>query len=332
MNTIAKIFSIMFCCWALSSCVDSMLKNSAQYDSRRFTVQLLSLFNQRVDGKVQSWKGNWLFRRERLNILDRGLKDSKSDLIIFQDVMGKQQNPFDFDRAILGVGSLKDYEWQMAKVFDYKDTFESEYAAVVTGLPLRFPPQPQIDRKQMWRIGRDGYLSIFSARNEGQDILIFNIKIPDQSANHKRVFSLLKAKARLLLKDHRYCKRRVIFAGYFPGQLDDESYMNFTREFNLVDASNGFCERESDCYTATPLNDLYRFSHGDVRPRRSDRILLHKSTIVYTSERNFHKESLPDSLGRKLKSVADDEFAFETKAWATDRAGWITRLRFARCD
>jgi hypothetical protein len=110
------------------------------YDSHKIKVQVLSLFNQRTASRLstKSWKGDWLFRRERLSLIDKELGESKPDLIVFQELIKRDSNSFESDMGILSANALKGYKWKLSKKEVYTDTGEEEYLGLAVSSSMQF--------------------------------------------------------------------------------------------------------------------------------------------------------------------------------------------------
>ena len=102
-----------------------------------------------------------------------------------------------------------------------------------------------------------------------------------------------------------------------------ENYKKFLDKLQLRDAADGFCQIESKCFTATPINELFMVTVGDESPTRVDRIFVHRSAYVSASFRNFDQAEVQSGYAK--------DFGL-SKLWATQRFGWYSSVRLARCN
>lgn len=295
-------------------------------DERSLAIFYASLFNQRT-GKATSgvqWGGDWLFRRERLLLVDKFLRDRKPDVLVMQEVMSRDGSFSESDLNIVGTQSLSGYKWDELEVNDYPDTGETEFHAVGSGLPVRpvrIPPTIQ----RYWSLGKGlGHVTLFILELDQRQIPVFNVEAhPGTAADHDLVFaSLTKIIRDAVLRDH-YCPKRIIIAGRMPASYTSQALANFYDALQIKDVSAGFCELASDCYTASPINEIYmKTSNGQV-PSQMDRILVHRSAFV-------------QSAATVLNVPEDDDSFVSTygmsKVWPTERFGWYSNVRLQRCD
>lgn len=304
-------------------CVFDLFGRSAGFDQRPITVQTVSFFNQRVNSRLakKSWKGDWIFRRDRLEMIDEELKNSKPDLLILQEVIAKVGSTAESDEQILAAGSLVDYEWRKRQVEEYADTQEVQYMAMAVGVPYKFIEKGDDDR-EVWIMGSGGYLMAATMDYEDQPIAVFDVQMPPQTDNSYLWYSFIQERILDRLKQKHLCPKRVIVGGYLPGDEGAVRFGTFMKTVGLKDASAGFCQIDSKCYTSTPTNDLFMATVGDESPTRTDRIFVHQSAYVYSSSRNFEDSDPSNRYAR--------DFGL-TRIWPTQRFGWIANLRLARC-
>lgn len=307
---------------ALSSCVPTFFFQEPSYDTSKITFQNLSLFNQReAPTDKPHWKGNWIFRRERLASIDQTLREAKPDILILQEVMAKQNSPYDSDQYILGAGALLGYDWQNVQIETYQDTHEVESLSVVSGLPVYKDPYED-ERKRMWPLGHGSFLAAFIVTMENQEIAIFNLKISEQVAGQGIWYQYIEDRIKEYISRYKLCPKRIVVSGSFESPVNQEDYQTMLENLQLSDSSLGFCEQENNCYTQTTENPIFKLSRGDARPRRVSRILTHKSSLVYSSNRNFNS---PNWQQQFIK------FFTERKINPTQNYGWISSIRFGRC-
>jgi hypothetical protein len=318
-----RAFLALFVCLALTGCVTELFDLSGGFDGRAVTVQTADLFNQRAPSRLakRSWKGDWILRRDRLEMVDTELRNSKPDLILLQDVMAKEGSGAESDYRILKAGALTDYEWRLSKVESYEDTQETQSMAIAVGIGLRFIPTAEGER-ETWVMGAGGYLAAATVEYEDQPLLVFDVQMPPHNDNDYLWYSFVQERIKERVARAKTCMKRVIVAGYLPGDEGARRYVEVLAELKLRDAALGFCQIPNKCFTATPANDLYLASVGDEAPTRTDKILFHQSALLYSSARNF-EDSDPNS--RYIR-----EFGVN-RLWPTQRFGWVANARLARC-
>lgn len=308
----------------LSGCVTEIFDRSGGFDSRPVTVQTVDLFNQRTPSRLakKSWKGDWIFRRDRLDLIDQELRNAKPDLLVLQSVMAREGSGAESDYKILKAGSLIDYDWRLDKVETYDDTQETQALAIALGASLRFVPVVEGERDS-WVMGASGYLMAATVDYEDQPLLVFNVQMPEHSDNENQWFTFLEERIRERIVKAKSCMKRVVVTGYLPGDDGASRYVAFLQKMRLRDAAQGFCQIANKCFTATPTNDLFMATIGDESPTRTDKVFVHQSALVYTSARIFEEG---DANNRYVK-----EYGL-TRLWPTQRLGWIANTRLARCS
>lgn len=319
-----KIIVVFIFFISFSGCITGSLQN-VNFDDREITVETLSLFNQRKSSQYSnlSWKSDWVFRRERLSLIDESLRSLKPDIFIAQEVMSKKESPSESDRNILLAGALRGYDWYMHVVKEYEDTQEAEAMAVAVGAPLYIDRAKTLSGKEFWKLGEDGYLTAVTVGIYGQDILIFNVQMPSKGENKNLWYAFIKDKVKEKIVRGKSCGNRVLIAGFLPGNEDSPRYVEFMEDLELKDAALGFCEIESRCYTSSSLNELYMSTIDEQVSLRTDRILVHQNTVVLSSFRTLDES--------KKKSIYAEKYQMNFQ-WASQRFGWVSSLRFASCS
>lgn len=307
-----------------TGCITSMFFGSTGFDQKIVTIQTLGLFDQRKTSRLsrRSWRGDWIFRRDRLELIDEGLRNLKPDILLFQELTEKVGNTAESDQNILGAGALMDYAWEKHEVSRYPDTQEIESLATAIGLPNKFVPRDSVER-DVWVLGTGGYLMASTINVEDEPVIVFNVKMPVQSDTGYIWYSFIKERIWEKLSSRKHCFKRVVVGGLLPGDEGAQRYAEFVRSLQLRDVSAGFCQISSRCYTATPTNDIYMASVGDESPSRIDKIFLHQSALIYTSSRNFAENDPNNRYAR--------EFGL-SRLFSSQRFGWVTQARFARCS
>jgi hypothetical protein len=310
---------------SLAGCFTSSFGDLSGFDQRILTIQTASLFNQKAASRVgtQTWNGDWIFRRDRLVLIDDALRNVKPDIVVLQEVMTKRGSSSESDRNILQAGALEDFVWRESDAIEYDDTQEIQSLAVAAAPSLGFVDQDAGQpERDFWKIGNDGFLMASVLQVEGQPVLVFNVQMPLQLGQKYLWYTFLEERIAEWTRIAGTCRKRVVVAGYLPGDQDSKRFNDMTQRLELKDASTGFCQVASNCYTATSLNEMFMATQGDEIPSQADRILLHQSALVSTSSRNL------------TDSEADARWSREfglTRVWATQRFGWVVSARLARC-
>jgi hypothetical protein len=310
---------------APAGCVDSLFGRGSGYDSQQVSIQTVSLFNQRAPSRLskKNWKGDWIFRRDRLELIDAEMRNGRPDLILMQEAMAKEGSPFESDRNILQAGALADYDWREFKVQSFEDTQEQQSLVIATGPTLTLaPPAPEGER-EFWALGPDGYLAAATVDLEGQPLTVFNVQMPPQADGDYLWYNFIQQRINERLARFQYCRKRVVVAGLMPGDQGSRRFSEFMSALQLKDAAAGFCQIAANCFTATPMNDIYMATVGDESPSRLDRIFVHQTAVLYSSGLDFED---PDTGSRYEKNYGLD------KLWPTQRFGWTASVRFARCN
>jgi hypothetical protein len=331
---------------AASGCITDLFRRSAGYDQRNLSLQTLALFNQRTPSRLakRNWKGDWIFRRDRLELVDAELRNVKPDILMLQEAMAKRDSAAENDGSILRAGALADYEWREAMVETYEDTKEWQSMVVALGLGLKFAAPPPAEapagdassgaaapdpanpdagvNRETWVLGADGYMMAATVDYEGQPVSVFNVQMPHQRDSDFLWYGFVQEKIAERLRRRHLCPKRVVVAGHLPGDEGAKRFGEFVSSLQLKDAAAGFCQIASRCYTATPTNDLFLATVGDESPTRVDRVFLHQSAIIYSSARNFETNDPNNRYAR--------EFGLP-RLWPTQRFGWAVSARLARC-
>ena len=306
----------------LQGCIHQKLMPAETFDSRPLLVQTLSLFDQRQQPTLRetSWKGDWIFRRQRLEMVDAGLRATKPDLLLLQDVLAKIGSPVEDDERILSAGALKDYTWQSTAVGSFSDTNETYHMATAAGIALRFGALPPT---RHWVMGRDGYLQASQVIFEGSVVAILNVQMPKDSQATSLWARFIGERARAWVKEVGGCQERLIVGGYMPGSHGGQRYEDLQDQLMLKEAAVGYCQIASKCHTATPVNDIYSATEGGGNPERQDRIFVPKSAYIYSSVRNFDAGKSADRYLQRYGLL---------KLWPTRRFGWLAGVRLPRCS
>ncbi len=308
-----------------SACALLGLREFLRHDEKAFSIVNINLFNQRLqpvaDGQeLGNWVGDWLFRRERLALIDGVLQTLRPDLVVFQQMLAKEGSQSDFDRAILSAGSLDGYEWRVRKTRDYIDMLEVEFQAVALSLPLHF--HQDFEGKTV-PLGSDGVYTVYEARLDAAPILLVNVEMPRSGADPDQWYQLLRTGILESLAQTGICKRRVILSGQLPGNNSWVEYQRLMEELELADSSIGFCELEEDCLSLDPSNELFALTDQGQSASRIDRILVPRTAKVAESRRILVEPSKQSRYGKPYGL---------SRLTASRHYGWLANVRLAQCS
>jgi hypothetical protein len=295
------------------------------YDTRPLTIEVADLFNQRAVSRTLgagNWRGDWVFRRDRLDLVEKSLTNFKPDLLLFQGMLERSSGGSERDQAILSAGALSNYDWYSHQVEEYPDTQEFEVMAIATGPLNRFSPLNQ-PTKDIWLLGSGGFLQTALVEIDRDPLLVFNVKMPPLSDNGHYWYGFIEERIRERMREMKVCPKRVVIAGYMPADDTNQDFTGFINRTGMRDVAEGACQVQSRCYTATPVNDLFRVTEGDVTPARPDKIFVHQSALVYSSSRSLDESEATTRIA--------EQFGL-TRFWPTQRFGWMTQVRFAKCS
>lgn len=320
-NLFISLISLSAC--LTSACSHLSFFSTTQLDRRPSSILLLNLYDQR-SGPLASdykWKGDWLFRRERLSLVDQSLRVMKPDIVVFQDLIAKRGSPSDSDKNILARGALEGYEWQLVEERLFEDTGELSFHAVATSLPLRLQATPG---QKFWPIGVDGGLSLAKIDNDGQPILIFSLKMPTQSIQLDKWYQLVMDRVLTEQKIHDVCSNRLLMVGFMPGQPSWQEFQKLLLTLGLTDSATNFCQLTKDCFTESTENEIYASSVEIPTNSRSMRVFWPKSAQIIDSRRVFNDVKVKASERSKRYEI--DNLA------PTQQYGWLSQARFLKCE
>lgn len=307
----------------ISACSHLPFYRDTQLDRRPTSLLLLNLYDQR-SGPIASdykWKGDWLFRRERLGLVDRSLRVSKPDIVVFQDLIAKRGSPSDSDKNILSTGALEGYEWQLVEERLFEDTGELSFHGFATSLPLRLLATPG---QKFWPIGVDGGLSLAKIDVDGQSLLIFSLKMPKQSVQLDKWYQLVMDRVLTEQKLHDVCSDRLVMVGYMPGQPSWQDFQNLLSTLNLSDSATNFCQLTKDCFTESTENEIYASSVNIPTNSRSMRVFWPKSAQIIDSRRLL--DDMKVKASERSKRYGNDILE------PTQQYGWLSQARLLQCE
>ncbi len=305
-------------------CTLLQLKQFSATYQRSFAFSTVSLFNQRIapPSPHKNWKGDWLFRRSRLELLDQELLNNRPDLLVFQQLMQRRGSPTESDKSILGYGSLDGHQWSLRKVRSYEDTQEDQYLAFAISPPIKRGHNLQPSPVQ--ELGEDGFAAAVPFILESQRFLVVNIEMP--ALNHSSSdtwYPLLQHYINANLERYGICQDRLIVAGYFPKKQNSQAFDEFLSSLKLKDSADGYCELATDCETSSQDNDLLRITNPEFTRTYVDRVLVPTSALIYNGKIAFNKSSQESA---EFKKYGID------RVWPTRRFGWTTTLRLRTCN
>lgn len=314
MKNVIPIFLIGFLAGACATRSD--------YEERSISILTLSLFNQRIDHhqSKKTWKGDWLYRRERLELVDLTMLSLRPDLVLFQEALARRGSPSESDRQILSYGSLDGYQWVLNPVDYFEDTQEEEYFALAMGVPLRIM---EGGKSFTEKLGKDGGFSLTEIQIEDEPLWILNVELPTSVEAADIWYDILRQKLLGLQERLAICNERLVVGGYLPSGVSWPHYLKFLETFQLKDTSIGFCEVDIACQTASPKNEIFRVTSPGKSGSQVDRILAHRESIVYAGQVTVDDSSPP------TRRVASFDLASH---WPSRRFGWNTVVRLPKCN
>ena len=306
---------------SLPACFHLLWSGNSGFDRRQFTLQLLSLFDQRHTSATFRWRNDWIFRRLRLDMINAGLATLRPDLLIMQEVMSRKENSYDTDLGILRAGALDGYGTEETLIAEDQEAGSVESLAVASSLSFQLPDEK--NRHGIWHWNRSVF-GKFVAEFEGQDVVLFNVKMAEDERDAEGFYAFLASTIKQDLFLGRHCPQRLIVAGHFADGGNGPHFAAFLRELSLHDTATGYCHLATACHTISATNELLLATWGEVPSRRSARVLVHRKTIVYGAKRNFDQP-------RPLPADLQGKYGLQ-KLWPTRTFGWTTQLRLAKCE
>ncbi len=318
-----RLFLLVFILSSFFGCVTT--RRILSFESRPITILTLNFFNQRLSSEkegVNSWMGDWVFRRERLQLIDEQLVQNKPDIFFIQSAMKKEGSFSESDLKILNFGSLTGYEILDEAVRTYEDTQEVESAAVAVSYPLVLGKKGKASDEKfsnLWTIGSDGYVLVTSVIYKSQPIVVVNVNIP-REVQGKIWFEFIKDRINSEIAKPGRCMERIIVAGSLTNDLSLEPYRNFVQELKLADVTSGICQELSECYTASSKNTIFSSVYPAGGEFIQDRILVPQGAYIFESNRSFEGNLKLPSKMYELGYL-----------WPSIRMGWKASVNLPRC-
>ncbi len=319
------VVKFLFFLFALYSCVTTT--QDRVYELHPVTVAMLENFNQTAPSRsgTKNWLGDWIFRRDRLELIDKNLRNVKPDIFVLQNAVEKYQSFAESDVNILLAGSLRDYVSMRMEALKIDLTNETSGVGFIVAPPLKFLPTAIAARKS-WKLSMDGFLAVVDI-SDGTDVTtLFSLQMPKKNDEAELWFDFSAQKILEYFAhpgiEKSACAEKAIIAGHISSESDQKNYEKFLSRIGFKDTSTGFCENAGKCQTATSLNELFMVTHVDDAPAQLDRIMVHRSAIVYSSARAF-TEGLETE---KYK----EEYGLNRLLPST-HYGWTSQVRLKKC-
>jgi hypothetical protein len=325
-----KSFKIIFLsyslipCLYLTGCVSFFDSSGPVHESSPLKIMTFDLFHQRPNPNSKTstnYVGDWIYRRERLSLVDQEIRLLGLDLIAFQNLTSRSGSPSESDKSILSKGALKGFSWQGFVQNYHDDTAEQNELSLAVAPPLKLRNQTQ-NKKPFWVIGNEGAISAYVVERDRAPFAIFNIIMPARFGRNFIWYSFIEEKIKDFLKQNGICKQRMIILGYLPADEGSVRFREFSERLELKDSATGFCKVASKCNTADADNELLLANTPELADTITDRILIHSSAIVLTSRRVLAEPQENSNYHRQLGL---------SQKWPSIRSGWLTSVRLNRC-
>lgn len=270
-----------------------------------------------------SWSGDWFLRRKRLYFINNEITKTIPHILFFQEMLAKKGDSYDSDFSILERSSLAYYEPFLAEYKTHTETEEIELAGTYLRLETG-TEDVSLEKSLMWDLGETGYLIYQKIVLHGKPLYLFNINMPKEEENWRKSFVFIKKQMKRSLRTEKSCYNNIIVAGYFNEPPRSDGLKDLMRSFNLKDTSESVCkQRENLCFTKNPSNPILNSSSLINEFKKSEKILVHKSTQLYNAKLVYNQNypSLPDFKSKyKLHSLAPSL-----------RYGWQAEIKLAPC-
>ncbi|MCX6116318.1 MAG: hypothetical protein NT027_02155 [Proteobacteria bacterium] len=288
------------------------------------TLDLFDQSHENVEGvKYPAWQGDWAFRRERLEIVDRGFRTLRPDVVFFQNVLSRMGSPSESDELILSAGALNRFNWKDFKIGFIEQSGENREMAIAASRPRDFTKNWPDNTKNQWQLGQDGYVTFSELDSVESPVLLVNVVMPKTQNQVNLWYSFLKDRILELSKVRHICPERVVVAGYLPYEGDSKRFDDMLNSLNLKDTAVGFCQNAEKCKTASEQNDIFKISSQKMSLGQMDRILVHKDTEVINAGMHF-LESKENSRYKALYDLP--------KVWGSSRFGWFASVKLRHCQ
>ena len=323
--------------WLVTAACVSRLFTTG-YDDRTLVVHTFNLFNQKISAPASTatpssssspspspttWNGDWIFRRDRLELIDQYFRAHRADVVLFQQSMQRAHSEVEWDQSILTAGAFAEFDWRSEPVAEYMDTSETESMVVAASSIVGMKQRQAGESPSLWHVGPDGFLQAAALELGGQSAAVFNIQMPSKIERDPIWFSFIEERVREWIKIQGICPKRMIIAGFIPADVEARRFGEFMEALSLKDSSTGFCDVAIKCQTANPANDIYRLASDGAAASQADRILVPKSAIVYSAVRTHDAP---------IKAQPYETAMGFAQLWPSIRNGWEASIRFASCS
>lgn len=293
----------------------------------KLSVQYVPMFKQQnvnLDGQAYNWAGDWIFRRERLELLDKQIIAVKPDVVLFQDLVFRDYSPSESEFYILSASSLSDYSWHISKTNFLRLTEETISTAVAAALPLKVDLLKSYGTKNFKNLNDNGgYLVASILKSPDGRIGVVSLDLRGNSNSGEVSYDGVVEALAELVNSTGICKERFIIAGVIPEDRIYNRDLDLISRLEMRDVAYGFCDEISSCYTDTKDNRLFQITNSSSINGRSRRILVHQKAEVIASGRN---------LMEKLKwKKINDVYNLKSTPFS-DRYGWLTTLNLPTCN
>jgi hypothetical protein len=294
------------------------------YEERRIVIQLATLFEQNnvKSPREISWAGDWIFRRQRLNVLDDQLGAIKPDIVLLQGLTYREFSPSESEVKILSAGALANYNWHVSKVDENITTEEVIATGAAFALPLKVDTMRTYSEQQSWDIGAvNGYVILSRFLTPSGGGALVSIKLPPE--NLKFWYERLELALEEIIQKSEICPERFIFAGELPEDKIDNADESIFERLGFKDAATGYCGDLTECYTEDGTNPINKSLSDGVVPTRNLRMYVHGQTKIYASLRNLTNTVKIDARNDKYKIG---------EMSASHRYGWLSTILLPKCD
>lgn len=297
-------------------------------DTRTVVVQTLNAFDQSSDAstdKLPAIRDNWIFRRERLAMLDETLRSNKADIFFLQQARQRRESPVDSDDVILMAGVLSGFDTSRFNYPTRQAEEDSTYLLTAVSPPLKLIGGKFLSPEDQGKLlTLDGVVvSMSVVEIENLPVVIMNVDV-DASLfpKTKDVYSVIGKSLDAIFETGKVCANRVAIGGTLPGDKDDEGFKDFLSKYDLVDAAPDICLESDACPTLSPENELYAQVASKAAKLRVDKVLVHKNNDVMNSGISFNKVyPAPDYI----KTLGINKLTVST------HFGWAVEVKFSRC-
>lgn len=287
------------------------------YPAKRVRIQLVSLFNQRQNParSEQGWRGDWVFRRERLQLIDTELNSARPDVVIMHEVM--QRSRYDSDQAILSAGALRGFTWSLIKTRSFADSGETEFTGIAIGVPGIGD-----EEVQSLRVAQHGKVSLFlhQVKHPKFKLYVLNIIGTDN-------FSLSDLQSIVNIVSQKVaeidCRSRTLIAGHFS-QATSTRFGNLFADSRFREVFKGLCNVENECFNSSPRNGIFLAINGEIEPAKTDYLWTERDFELLSVQLNFINSLRSQTIS--LSPYHLDEL------WPTERFGLMIEGRLLGCQ